>query len=391
MNPEYLSSKAAIAGIGATEFSKDSGRSELQLAVEAVTAALDDAGLKGSEVDAISTYSMDNNAEIEVHNLIGGQDLKFFSRVYYGGGAACAPLMHCAMAVASGVAEVGVVYRAMNERSQGRFGIGQMIDTNSMLFENRLLGNYMCHGLSTPAAWLALIARRIMHERGITTEDFGRISVAARDFAATNPAAFFHNRPITLEDHRNSRMIADPLRLLDCCQESDGACAAVIVSAERARDLKKTPALIKGAAQAALGGTQMITNFYRDSIVDLPEMDLAARTMYQMSGLGPDDIQTAVLYDHFTPFVLTQLEAFGFCAEGEAKDFVRDNQHARGGRLPVNTNGGQLGEAYVHGMNGVVEAVRQVRGEAVNQIDDVENVLVTAGSGVPTSALILGR
>ena len=389
-DPRFLSAKAAIVGIGATEFSKDSGRSELRLAVESVAAALADAGLSGADVDAIATYSMDNNAEIEVHNLIGGRELKFFSRTYYGGGAACAPIMHCAMAVASGVADVGVVYRAMNERSGARFGSGLMINTASALFENRLLGNYMCHGLSTPAAWLGMIARRAMHEHGVTSEDFGRVTVAARDFAAANPAAFFHERPITLEDHQNSRLIADPLRLLDCCQESDGACAAVIVSAERARELKRKPALIKAAAQGSVNGTQMMTNFYKDDITDLPEMNLVARTMYEMSGLGPDDIQTAMLYDHFTPFVLTQLEAFGFCEVGAAKDFVRDGRHARGGRLPINTHGGQLGEAYIHGMNGVLEAVRQIRGDSVNQLDGIENVVVTAGSGVPTSGLILG-
>ena len=135
----------------------------------------------------------------------------------------------------------------------------------------------------------------------------------------------------------------------------------------------------------------MMTNFYRENIAALPEMKLVADSMYAMAGLSPDDIQTAVLYDHFTPFVLPQLEAFGFCGKGEAKDFVRAGQHARGGKLPINTHGGQIGEAYIHGLNGVLEGVRQARGQAVNQIDNVENVLVTAGTGVPTSGVILGR
>jgi len=229
-----------------------------------------------------------------------------------------------------------------------------------------------------------------MHAYGATSEDFGRVSVAVRDFAATNPAAFFYGKPITLEEHQASRWICEPLRLLDCCQESDGAVAMVITSAERARDLKAKPVLIRGGAQGIAPGQQIMTSLYRDDITGLPEMGLVARQLWQQSGLTPADIQTAVIYDHFTPFVLQQLEEFGFCERGQAKDFVRAGHHARGGKLPINTHGGQLGEAYIHGMNGIAEGVRQVRGTAVNQVAGARNVLVTAGTGVPTSGLILG-
>ena len=133
-----------------------------------------------------------------------------------------------------------------------------------------------------------------------------------------------------------------------------------------------------------------MTSYYRDSIVGLPEAGIVARQLWKMAGLGPRDIRTAILYDHFTPFVLVQLEEFGFCARGEARDFVQDGNIEIGGGLPLNPHGGQLGEAYIHGMNGVAEAVRQVRGTAVNQIPDVAHVLVTAGTGVPTSGLVLG-
>ncbi|MCM2332259.1 MAG: lipid-transfer protein, partial [Pseudomonas sagittaria] len=197
-------------------------------------------------------------------------------------------------------------------------------------------------------------------------------------------------KPITLEEHQASRWICEPLHLLDCCQESDGAVAMVITSAERARDLRQKPVIIKGASQGIAEGQQSMTSFYREDITGLPEMGVVARELYAQSGLGPQDLQTAVIYDHFTPFVLPQLEEFGFCKRGEAKDFIRDGLHARGGSLPINTHGGQLGEAYIHGMNGVAEGVRQVRGSSVNQVADVENVLVTAGTGVPTSGLILG-
>jgi len=390
MTSEFLSRKTAIAGIGATEFSKNSGRSEIQLAVEAVTAALGDAGIDPAEVDGMSTYSMDNNMEVEVHRLIGGRRLNFFSRTEYGGGAACAPVLQGAMAIASGVADVVVVYRAMNERSGVRFGQANALPQHPNNFMSVQLGWYMVYGLMTPASWTAMVGQRYMYETGATSEDLGRISVAAREFAATNPAAFFYEQPITLDDHQNSRWIVEPLRLLDCCQESDGACAVVMVSAERAKSLNKPAVLVEAAAQGATDDQQMMTSYYRKDLTRLSEMDLVANRLYEMSGLTPAHFQTAVLYDHFTPFVLPQLEAFGFCERGEAKDFVRDGQHAKGGKLPINTHGGQLGEAYIHGMNGILEGVRQVRGESVNQIDNVEHVLVTGGTGVPTSGLILG-
>lgn len=391
MSANTISRRTAIVGVGNTEYSKNSGRSEIQLGVEAILAALRDAGIDPAEVDGMSTFTMDNNPEIELFRLIGGRDLKFFSRIHYGGGAACATVTHAAMAVASGVADVVVCYRAMNERSWYRFGAGVSGLQPTPLYESTQFGWYVPHGLMTPASWVAMSARRYMHEYGATSEDLGRISVAVRDFAATNPAAFFYQKPITLEDHQNSRWIVDPLRLLDCCQETDGGVAVVVTSLERARDLKQAPAVIAAAAQGATGESDMMTGYYRRDIANLPEMNLVGRQLYAMSGLRPDDIQTALLYDHFTPFVLMQLEELGFCKRGEAKDFVRAGLHARGGRLPLNPHGGQLGEAYLHGVNGIAEAVRQVRGSAVNQVANVENVLVTAGSGVPTSGLILSR
>ncbi len=384
-----LHRRAAIAGIGATEFSKDSGRSELRLAVEAVLAALDDAGLSPDDVDGMCTFSMDNNPEVEVNRNIGGGDLRFFSRIHYGGGAACAIIQQAAMAVATGVAEVVVCYRAMNERSVQRFGVGVQDRPRLPSAESAHFGWYAPYGLLTPASWVAMAAQRYLHQYGATTEDFGRVSVADRKHAATNPAAWFYGQPISLEDHQRSRWIIEPLRLLDCCQESDGAVAVVVTSLARARELRRPPAVIEAAAQGATREQQMMTGYYAKDIAGLPEMGLVARQLYETAGIGPGDIQTAVIYDHFTPFVLVQLEEFGFCARGEAKDFVRDGNIELGGRLPINTHGGQIGEAYIHGMNGVSEAVRQIRGTAVNAVKDVERVLVTAGTGVPTSALIL--
>lgn len=379
--------QTAIVGIGATEFSKDSGRSELQLAAEAVRAAVADAGLQPSDVDGLTTFTMETNPEIAVAKTAGLGDLTFFSKIGYGGGAACATVQQAAIAVATGVADTVVCYRAFNERSGHRFGSGA--HRGEPTAEGIAMSWVSSFGLQTPASWVALFARRYMHEYGATSEDFGRVSVADRKHAATNPKAWFYGKPITLEEHQASRWIVDPLHLLDCCQETDGGQALVVTTLERARDLPQKPAVIAGAAQGSARGQESMVSYYRDDIGGLPEMGLVARQLWEQSGIGPQDVQTAVIYDHFTPFVLQQLEEFGFCGRGEAKDFIRDGRIELGGALPVNTHGGQLGEAYLHGMNGIAEAVRQVRGTAVNQVPDVDNVLVTAGTGVPTSGCVV--
>ena len=385
-----LADRAAIAGIGATEFSKKSGRTPLQLAVEATRAALEDAGIAAAEVDGMVSFTGDQNAETEIARCLGIPRLTHFSRIHYGGGAACATIQQAAMAVATGISEVVVAYRAFNERSERRFGAGRQGPTADVPVP--LPTNwYAPFGFVTPASWVAMFARRYMHEYNASSEDFGRVSVADRKHAATNPKAWFYEQPITLEDHQESRWIVEPLHLLDCCQESDGGVAIGVTSPERARDLAHPPVMIRAAAQGASSDQETMTSYYRDDIAGLPEMGLVGDQLWAQSGLGPDDIQTAILYDHFTPFVLPQLEELGFCERGEARHFIADGNIELGGRLPINTNGGQLGEAYIHGMNGIAEGVRQVRGSAVNQVEDVDHVVVTAGTGVPTSALILGR
>ncbi|MEZ5159703.1 MAG: lipid-transfer protein [Marmoricola sp.] len=385
-----FSNSAAIVGIGATEFSKESGRSELQLSCEATLAALADAGLTPKDVDGLVTFKMDNSSEIALARELGMGDLRFFSRVDYGGGAACGTVQQAAMAVATGVADVVVCYRGFNERSGQRYGQVQSwaaTQVNSNGLDNAWSYPY---GLSTPAATVAMQARRYMHEYGAASRDFGLVAVADRKHAATNPNAFFYGKPITIEDHQSSRLIADPLRLLDCCQESDGAVALVVVSAERAKDLPQTPAYIAAAAQGSAADQFVMTSYYRDDI-GVPEMGVVGRELWRQSGLKPDDMAMAVLYDHFTPYVLMQLEELGFCGRGEAPGFIADGAIELGGKLPINTHGGQLGEAYIHGMNGIAEGVRQVRGASINQVINAEHVLVTAGTGVPTSGLVLSR
>ena len=384
-----LRDRAAIVGIGQTEFSKNSGRSELQLACEAVKAALDDAGLEPADVDGMVTFTMDSNDEIEVARAVGIGDLTFFSRVPHGGGAAIGVIEQAVMAVATGVAHTVVVYRAFNERSGRRYstGISEGIVTADLIHWSW----YLPFGLLTPASWVAMFAQRYMHEYGCTGLDLAQIAVSTRKHAVNNPNAFFYGKPLTIEEHQSSRWICEPLRLFDCCQESDGGCAQVVTTVERARDLKNKAAVVRGIGQAAARDQENMTSFYRPDITFLPEMDLVAKQVYAMSGLGPSDVDAAIIYDAFTPIVLWQLESFGFCKRGEAKDFIQDGALEVGGRLPCNTHGGQLSEAYIHGMNGVNEGVRLIRGTSVNQPAKNDHVLVTAGVGVPTSGMILGQ
>ncbi|UNS97806.1 lipid-transfer protein [Streptomyces tubbatahanensis] len=380
---DTLGGRAAVVGIGATPFTKDSGSSELALAVEAVRAALDDAGLTPGDVDGMVTFTMDTSPEITVAQAAGIGELSFFSRVHYGGGAACATVQQAALAVACGLAETVVCYRAFNERSGRRFGAG--VQQREPSAEGAALGWSLPFGLLTPASWVAMAAQRYLHTYGLTPEAFGHVAVVDRKYAATNPAAYFHGKPLTLAQHAASRWIVEPLRLLDCCQETDGGQALVVTSPERARGLRHRPALVAAAAQGAGRGQEQMTGFYRDELTGLPEMGVVARQLWRTSGLSPAEMDVAVLYDHFTPFVLMQLEEFGFCGRGEGAAFVAEEV------LPLNTHGGQLGEAYLHGMNGIAEAVRQLRGTSVNQVDGCARVLVTAGTGVPTSGLVLTR
>jgi acetyl-CoA acetyltransferase len=295
------------------------------------------------------------------------------------------------MAIATGVASVVVCYRAFNERSGQRFGQVSLAAANAPTTSGIDNAWHYPMGLGTPASTVAMAARRYMHKFGASSLDFGRVAVTSRAHAATNPHAWFYGSPLTLEEHQASRWIVEPLRLFDCCQESDGGCAQVIVSAKKARAMKSKGALIRGVAQAAGRDQENMTSFYRPSISYLPEMDLVAKQVYAQSGMSPKEMDAAIIYDAFTPVVMWQLESWGFCGRGEAKDFVTNGNLEVGGALPCNTHGGQLSEAYIHGMNGVNEGVRLIRGESLNQPKKNDHVLVTAGVGVPTSGMILGQ
>jgi acetyl-CoA acetyltransferase len=375
-----LGGRASIVGVGQTEFSKAAGRSETQLACEAIQAALADAGLSARDVDGLVSYTIDPVEETELVRALGIAEVGWSSRMPYGGAGSQGVLLHAAAAVASGAAQVVVVYRAVRARSGGRFGAASM-SPNPTSSHSGTTAMQWCYpyGVLTPASWFSLSATRYMHAFGVTNADFGRAVVQLREYAATNPAAHFHGRPITLEDHQASRWIAEPsIRLFDCCQETDGAVAMVVIGTDRGKDTS-APVVIAAAAAAGLFESEVATDHYLADLSVMAGSAALAKRIFDGAGLARSDLDAAMIYDAFSPVLLMQLEALGFCGFGEAKDFIADGNLGPHGNLPCNTNGGLIGEGYIHGLNLTLEAVRQVRGTAVNQITDARLVLVAAG------------
>jgi acetyl-CoA acetyltransferase len=257
------------------------------------------------------------------------------------------------------------------------------------------MGFAMPFGLLMAAAAYALPTRRHMHLYGTTSEQLGHIAVTFREHASRNPRAVMGGRPMTLADHQASPMIADPHRLFDCCLESDGACAVVVTTAERARDLAKRPVEILASEQGAPKG-YAFGHFTNANIPDALYAtgggeEMACR-LFGKAGVGPSDVDVAQIYDHFTGCVLLQLEDYGFCKRGEGGPFVESGAlKVDGGSLPTNTHGGSLSEAYIHGLNHVVEGVRALRGDSTSPVEGAEVCLVTSAACVPSSALVLGK
>lgn len=368
--------QCAIVGIGETAYSLHSGRSEFSLALEAIRKAIDDSGLQPKDIDGILKYSVDNNPEGEIARALGIPRLRFWGEVGNFGGAGCGVVAHAVSAVATGFARYVVVFRALNGRSGARYGRGQV----TMRGGQGPAAFTEPFGLLVPGQVLALRARRHMYEFGTKPEHFGAIALACRKHATRNPRAI-SREPLTMEDYLTSRMIYDPLRLYDCCREADGAVALVITSVERARDLPNKPAHVIACAQCQPGTLEPSYTEYLSKYV--------APDLFGQAGVTPADIDVAEIYDHFTPMVLCAIEDYGFCAKGEGGPFVEDGGIELGGRLPVNTSGGNLSEAYMQGMNHIVEAVRQMRGTSTAQVEDAELVLVDSATGV--GSLVLRR
>jgi 17-hydroxy-3-oxo-4-pregnene-20-carboxyl-CoA lyase len=374
-----LRDATAIVGLGQTEFSKAAGRSETQLASEAILAALADAGLTTDEVDGLVSYTIDPVGETELVRTLGIPAIRFSSRVPYGGGGSQGVFLHAAAAVAAGVADVVVVYRAIKARSGRRFGRAAVGNRGSSHEGTTAMQWCMPYGVLTPASWMSLNSVRYMHAYEVSSEDFGRAVVQFREYAANNPNAHFYEKPITLDEHQASRWIAEPaIRLFDCCQETDGSVAFVITAAERA-SASREPVLIGAAANAGLFEEEIASNHYTKDIAVMEGCAAMAERLFEGYGFKRSDIDVALIYDAFSPMFFMQLEALGFCRAGEAKDFIADGNLSPRGSLPCNTNGGLIGEGYIHGMNLTAEAVRQLRGTSSNQLVDPATALVCAG------------
>jgi acetyl-CoA acetyltransferase len=383
---------AAIVGVGSSDYSSDSGRSEEQLAVEAIRAALADAGLEERAVDGLVRYSLDSNDVAHLVRALDVRELSFFAEVPYGGFATCGVVAQAAAAVDAGLAECVVVFRALNGRSGVRYGRGERFEsrageTSFVVGGDRTPGGAYSapFGLLAPAQVMALWARRYAAEHGVAeerlVEALGTIAVTQRAYAQTNPRAVTYGRPLTMDEYLASRPISTPLRLYDLCRESDGA-AAVIVA---------RPSVGNGRAVGILAARQHLVPYGEPLPVYPPDLTRmvtqeSVDRLYTAAGVTAGEVDVAAIYDATSVVVLLCLEDFGFCGRGEAVDFVLAGETGPDGRLPTNTGGGLLSEAYIHGMNVVIDAVEQVRGTACNQVPDAELAVVTSRGG----SLVLG-
>jgi acetyl-CoA acetyltransferase len=390
-----LRDETAIVGFGLTAYGKRGEfyeRSEVDQIRESLDLALEDAGIDRSEVDGFCSYSVDSNDPGMLAPSLGIPNVNFSNLVFGGGGGGtCAAIANAAAAVHAGLARVVMVWKIITQPPHARFGAAY---GSAAVAANPYSDFHRPFGLVSPVQFLAMLVRRHMHRYGTKPEHLAEIAVATRRHAMRNPKAL-KREPLTIEEHQRSRMIADPFRLFDCCQENDGGGVVLVTSAERARDCRNRPVYIMAGAQGgdALWGHGLTMQNQPDDLYASAGHAHLAKRLYAMAGVGPKDVDVALLYDHFSGLVLMQLEDYGFCERGEGGPFVADQGiHFEGGRLPVNTHGGNLSEVYLLGMTHVAEAVRQLRGSSTSQVPDAEIALVTAGpSNLPTSSLLLRR
>jgi acetyl-CoA acetyltransferase len=395
VSPPTIRDRAAIVGIGQTVFGKSLGRSEYAMALEAILAACTDAGIAPHEIDGVVRYDMETTDEENLLAALGNPELGWFASSAWGGGGSASVLVLAATAIAAGAASTVLVYRSRARGKQSSYGAGahqggrywERLGAAPLSGLNKW---HVPHGLVAAFQEMAMIAMRHRVEFGTTDDQYAEVAVAFRSHAARNPHAVMRT-PITIAEHHASRMISDPLRLLDCCLETDGAVAMIVCSAERARDLRQAPVYVLAGTIAAGGHHIRLSTFYDRERRD-DGAPRAARRLWAMADVGPKDIDVACFYDFFTPLVIMALEDYGFCRPGEGGPFVERGGLAwPEGRLVCNPNGGQLSEAFIHGFNNTVEAVRQIRGTSTAQVNDCELVLVAGGNTDPTGAVILRR
>lgn len=383
---------AAIVGVGFTEYSSNSGRSVLSLAVESCHKAMDDAGLTPKDVDAILEFNIGDSVPAEAIAMgLSLPEISYILDWYAGGFAPSALVATAAMAVNSGMAKAVLVYRAMNGRSGMRLGGTEQ--AAFLQLQSKAGGQYRSpYGFLTFAQGMAMWCRRHMVEYGTKPEHLGSIAILQRANAVLNERAM-QRKPLTMDDYMASRMIVEPFRLFDMCLESDGGCALLVTSASKAKDCKKKPVYIKAAAFAGGPGVDWdptFANIYSWQDITENFTKPLGQKLYKEAGLGPKDIDIAEIYDCFTHTVLLGLEGLGFCSKGEGGPFAASGAIGLHGSIPVNTHGGMLSEAYLHGVNVITEAVMQLRGEGgARQVSNAEVAIVTSGAQAMGSGLIL--
>lgn len=380
-----LKDKYAIAGIGFTEYTRASGRTVRSLASEACIKAIADAGLALGDIDGIISFNFNDSAPaMGVATEIGIPQANYAVDFQSGGNAANLITLTATAAIEAGLAKNVLCFRAMNGRSGFRLGGGRDMNAHGVTQYTAPFG-----WITYPQA-MAMWCRRHMVEYGTTSEQLGEIAVTFRRNAVHNERAM-QRTPITMDDYFASRMIVDPFHMLDICLETDGACAVLVTSSERADDMRHKPIRIMGGAYG--GGPNQGEDLF--DAIRWPDHShnyakYIGADLWKSAGIGPADIDIAQIYDCFTYSIIMQLEGLGFCKEGEGGPFIQGGRIAPSGELPLNTAGGLLSEGYIHGLNHVVEAVQQLRGDAgVRQIPGVETCLTTAGAMTCGSALVL--
>ena len=391
-----LHRKAAIVGIGQTEFSRDSGRSEWELAQEAILAALADAGIEARDVDGLVRYSYDNVTPAMVVRGLGLRDVRWFSDIPFGGTAQCGVLAQAAAAIHAGIAKTVVIWRALNERSGVRYGRAERhIAATGDLVEaagdkspsGQFAGPY---GLHVPGQCMALWAQRYAFEAGLSPGKFaevlGTIAIQQRSYARANPLAMMRDKPLDMETYLAGRMISEPLRLYDYCLETDGAAALVMTSAETARSLRHDPVHLLAAHQSLFAHSEPITVYAHDLMVHSGPGNV--EKLYADAGVTPRDLSFAQFYDATSFMVLSDLETYGIAKPNRGWNHVLEAGLGLDSPVPVNTHGGHLSEGYIHGLNHITEAVRQLRGTASSQVRNAEVALLGCNGA---SAAVLAR
>jgi acetyl-CoA acetyltransferase len=381
--PAFLG-RTAVAGVGYTTLSRESGRPVLDLAVDACRAALADCSLDAGEVDGIVSYSLYNDSVPvnAVATALAVPGLAYALDLNLGGQGPCFAVMNAAMAVSTGVARNVLVFRALNGRSGVRIGSTQ-IESSSSPYRYPI-------GFSSYVEYLAMWTRRFMIETAATEDDLYEVVRLQRAYAAQNDRAI-RRSALSHEAYLAAPMVADPLRSADCTVEVDGACAVLVTSIEQARDLAVPPVTIEGAAWTSPKYSGLdIADLHSWPDYSRNAHSYLAERLWRSAGLGPADIDVAEIYDCFSSVVLFGLEALGFAGRGEAGDFLRSGAAGPGGTLPVNTHGGLLCEGYLHGMNTLAEGVLQLQGRGGSrQVAGARTGVVTSGALMDGSALVL--